>query len=328
MSEIDSRPDTKNILQEKRIAVILPCFNEEITVARVVREFKEALPSALVYVFDNNSTDKTAELAEKAGAIVVRSPRQGKGNVVRHMFDEVGADIYIMCDGDDTYPVGAVHNLIELLDSSRADMVVGLRESYASSSPRRFHAFGNRLVAMLISKLFNTKLTDILSGYRIFSNDFVESVSLTSTGFEIETELTLQALSRNLIIKELPVQYTQRPAGSTSKLNTFSDGYRILKSILILFKDYKPLIFFSGISFLLLMATALAGIFPVLDYLRFQYVYHIPLAVLAAGLGILSTLTFSVGLILDTVLKYHKESAESFRRVLRQKNKYYRNEEK
>lgn len=310
------------------MAVILPCYNEEITIAKVVREFKEALPSSEVYVFDNNSTDKTAEHATQAGAIVVKSPRQGKGNVVRHMFDEVKADIYIMCDGDDTYPVNAVHDLIRLLDSGRADMVVGLRGSYSKASFRRFHTFGNRLVAVLISKLFNTKLKDILSGYRIFSRDFVESVSLTSTGFEIETELTLQTLSRGLSIKELPINYGERPEGSSSKLNTFSDGYRILKSILILFKDYKPLIFFSGLSLLLLGGTILAGILPVMDYVRHQYVYHVPLAVLAAGLGSLSAITLSVGLILDTICKYHKETAESFRRILRQNNRNSRYDKK
>lgn len=298
------------------VAVLVPCYNEALTVAKVVADFARALPGAEILVYDNNSTDKTAILARDAGAIVRPAPRQGKGNVVRQMFDEVDAQIYVMVDGDDTYPAADAPALIAEMKRSSADMVVGVRlASFAIGSFRRFHQLGNHLVARLISRLFSATVTDVLSGYRVFSRAFVKIVPLTSQGFEIETEMTLQALAKRFVISEVPIAYGRRPAGSQSKLNTFSDGFLVLKSIVMIFKDYKPLLFFSTLSGLLLLITLAAGVAPVLDYLRVRYVYHVPLAILASGTGILSALSLTIGLILHTITRYHNENFELLRRL-------------
>jgi len=302
----------------EHVAVLIPCYNEEVTVGKVVTDFKNALPGTSIYVYDNNSTDNTAKIARKMGAIVVHASKQGKGHVVRQMFDEVEAEVYFMVDGDDTYPVDAAPLLIEEFYKGGADMIVGARiSSYEEGSFRRFHKLGNRLVAKLISSLFSTQVTDILSGYRVFSRTFVKTVPLMSKGFEIETEMTLQSLAKNLRVKEVPIKYRSRPPGSYSKLDTFSDGFLVLKSILIIFKDFKPLVFFSYLSAILFLITILAGIWPILDYLRLRYVYHVPLAILATGTGILSALSLSIGVILETIAKYHNENFELFRRLLK-----------
>ena len=300
------------------VAVLIPCFNEDITIGKVVTDFKRVLPDATILVYDNNSTDNTASVARKSGATVIHAPRQGKGNVVRQMFEEVDAELYLMVDGDDTYPASAAPELIAELTKSGADMIVGARiSSFDEHSFRRFHKFGNHLVARLISRLFSAKVSDILSGYRVFSKAFVKTAPLMSKGFEIETEMTLQALAKNYTIKEIPINYGSRPEGSYSKLNTYSDGFLVLKSIFIIFKDFKPLIFFSWLSALLLLVTILTGIWPILDYLEFRYVYHIPFAILATGTGILSALSLSIGVILETISKYHNENFELLRRVLK-----------
>lgn len=300
------------------VAVVVPCYNEEVTVAKVVADFTQALPGAQIFVYDNNSSDETALRASQAGAIVRHAPRQGKGNVVRQMFDEVDARIYVMVDGDDTYPAEAAPELIAELQKTGADMVVGVRMlSFATGSFRRFHQMGNRLVASLISRLFSAKVTDVLTGYRVFSRPFVKTVPLMSEGFEIETEMTLQALAKRFVIKELPIAYGRRPEGSRSKLDTWSDGYLVLKSIAMIFKDYKPLLFFSCLSGVLLVITLIAGLVPILDYVRERYVFHLPLAILATGTGILSALSLTIGLILHTISRYHNENFELLRRLRR-----------
>jgi glycosyltransferase involved in cell wall biosynthesis len=297
------------------VAVLVPCFNEDLTVAKVVTDFTHALPGAQVLVYDNNSTDKTAVLARDAGSVVCHAPRQGKGNVVRQMFDEVDAQIYVMVDGDDTYPAAAAPDLIAELLKTGADMVVGVRMvSFAAGSFRRFHQLGNHLVAALISLLFSAKVTDVLSGYRVFSRAFVKTVPLMSQGFEIETEMTLQALAKRFVIREVPIVYGQRPEGSRSKLDTWSDGYLVLKLMGMIFKDYKPLLFFSSLSGILLLVTLAAGLAPIIDYVRSRYVYHVPLAILATGTGILSALSLTIGLILHTISRYHNETFELLRR--------------
>lgn len=302
-----------------RVAVLLPCFNEALTVGAVVADFQRHLPGATVYVFDNLSTDGTAEAARLAGAHVVLSPRQGKGHVVRHMFNAVDADAYLMADGDSTYPASEAPKLIETLRSRQADMVVGTRmATYAESAFRRFHVFGNRLVARLISLLFGVRVTDVLSGYRAFSAEFVKTVPLVSQGFEIETEMTLQAAAKGFYLLETPVPYGTRPEGSASKLNTFSDGFLVLKALFFIFKDYRPLVFFSAVSLLLFLASLVAGSAPIYDYIHFRYVYRVPLAVLAAALAIVAILTFFVGIILETVRKYHSESFELWRKRYQQ----------
>jgi glycosyltransferase involved in cell wall biosynthesis len=300
------------------VAVVVPCYNEQLTVAKVVTDFTQALPGAQIFVYDNNSSDETARRAGQAGAIVRHAPRQGKGNVVRQMFDEVDARIYVMVDGDDTYPAEAAPELIAELQKTGADMVVGVRMlSFATGSFRPFHQLGNHLVASLISRLFSTKVTDVLSGYRVFSRPFVKTVPLMSEGFEVETEMTLQALAKRFVIKELPIAYGRRPEGSRSKLDTWSDGYLVLKSIAMIFKDYKPLLFFSCLSGFLLVVTLIAGLAPILDYVRERYVFHLPLAILATGTGILSALSLTIGLILHTISRYHNENFELLRRLRR-----------
>ena len=303
---------------DARIAVLVPCYNEEVTIAQVIEGFRAALPDAAIFVFDNNSIDATARIAREHGAVLVPSLRQGKGNVVRHMFETVEADIYVLVDGDATYPPEAAPALIETLENAGADMVVGTRlSSFGGASFRRFHLFGNRMMSWIISRLFGIRLTDVLSGYRVFSRDFVKSVPLVAQGFEIETELTLQAAAKSFRILEHPVAYGSRPEGSHSKLSTFSDGYIILRTIFAICKDYKPLMFFMTLSLVFALASIICGIPPIMDYYRTQFVSHVPLAILAAGIGITSVIFFVVGVMLDTINKYHNESFVMHRRLIR-----------
>jgi glycosyltransferase involved in cell wall biosynthesis len=301
------------------VAVLVPCFNEEMTVAKVVSDFKAALPGSRIYVFDNRSTDRTAEIARSSGAIVIPSPRPGKGHVVRHMVTQVHSPMYVMVDGDDTYPAARAPALIEEFHTSSSDMVVGARvgDSEAGSF-RRFHRFGNRLVARLISLLFRTKVTDVMSGYRVFSYEFAKSVPLLSGGFEIETEMTLHALAKGYVIREVPVRYGKRTQGSESKLHTLSDGYRVLRTIFQIFKDYKPLVFFTLLALLLAILSLVAGWGPIADYLSTGKVARFPSAILAAALGILSAMSLAVGIILDTLAKFHQENFELFRRIFKE----------
>lgn len=317
-----TNPDETDTRSTQRIAVLIPCFNEELTVGKVVDDFRQELPSATIYVFDNNSTDETASVAERHGAIVISSPRSGKGNVVRQMFEVIDADAYIMVDGDDTYPAASVHKMLQASRQSNADMVVGMwLNSYEKGAFRLLHKFGNRFIAKTISLLFSSKVTDVLSGYRIFSRDFVRIAHLKSEGFEIETEMTLQALVKNLVIKEVPISYGERPIGSKSKLNTFLDGIAIFKAAFLIFKDYKPFVFFSFLSFICFVSGLVAGWFPIRDYLSEQYVHHIPLAVLAASLEILAVLFLGIGFILNTVANLHIETQLLLRKLFKEIDK-------
>lgn len=234
-----------------RIAVIIPCYNEELTIGKVIKDFKNELPDATIYVYDNNSNDRTGDIAKINGAIVKKEFMQGKGNVVRAMFRDIDADLYIMTDGDDTYPACFVNDLIEPIIKGEADMVVGDRLSngaYLKENKRLFHNFGNNLVRGIINKLFKTSLKDIMSGYRVFNKKFVKNIPVLSNGFEIETEMTLYALDKKYLIKEIPIKYKDRPNGSFSKLNTFRDGIKVIKTIFFVFKNYKPIIIFSFLS--------------------------------------------------------------------------------
>ncbi|MCI0451161.1 MAG: glycosyltransferase [Candidatus Latescibacteria bacterium] len=290
---------------------MLPCYNEAVTIAKVVADFREALPFADVYVFDNDSSDDTARLAREAGAIVVASPRRGKGNVVRHMFATVDADIYVMADGDGTYPAHMSPALIRILKDANADMVVGTRlQDNEARSFRALHEFGNRFVARLISTLFSASLTDVLSGFRVFRRHFVRALYLRSNAFEIETEITLQALVKQRVVREVPVHYGTRPHGSHSKLNTWSDGVLVLKSVLLIFRDYKPLAFFSVASGVCFVLGLIAGWPPVKDYIDIRYVNHVPLALLAAALEVLAVLFLGIGLILNAIKRFHMENQE------------------
>ena len=297
----------------KKIAVLIPCYNEELTVEKVIKDFKRELPEADIYVYDNNSKDKTAEIARNAGAIVKHEYRQGKGNVVRTMFMDIDADIYIMVDGDDTYPAEEVHKLIKPIEEERADMVIGDRltnGTYQKENKRHFHEFGNNLVRKSINVLFNTKLKDIITGYRVFNKTFVKNMPVLSPKFEIETEMSLHALDKKFIIEEIPIVYRDRPEGSTSKLNTIGDGIKVVKTIVKMFKDYKPLKFFGVIAAILFIIGLAFGIPVIVEFFKTRYITKVPTAVLATGIMILSVIVGQCGVILDTVVKHHRESYE------------------
>lgn len=297
----------------KKIAVLIPCYNEELTVEKVIKDFKRELPEADIYVYDNNSKDKTAEIAENAGAIVKHEYRQGKGNVVRTMFMDIDADIYVMVDGDDTYPAEEVHKLIKPIEEERADMVIGDRltnGTYQKENKRHFHEFGNNLVRKSINVLFNTKLKDIMTGYRVFNKKFVKNMPVLSPKFEIETEMSLHALDKKFTIEEIPIVYRDRPEGSTSKLNTIGDGIKVVKTIVKMFKDYKPLKFFGVIAGILFIIGLAFGIPVIVEFFKTRYITKVPTAVLATGIMILSVIIGQCGVILDTVVKHHRESYE------------------
>lgn len=311
------RPEIPDEPAEQRLAVVIPCYNEASTILNVVNDFAKALPDAVIYVFDNNSTDGTGKIAEDAGATVIHSPHQGKGNVIRHMARTVDADIYVIVDGDATYPADAAPQMIRCFREEHLDMLVGTRFGrFESESFRVFHKFGNRIISKLISRLFSTQLEDVLSGYRVVSRSFVKMVSLRRGGFEVETEMTLQALTKKLAVKEIPIRYGSRAADSPSKLNTWGDGWLILKCITLLFKDYRPLLFFAGISFLFGAAALIIGLIPIQDFIQYQFVYHVPRAILAAGLAILSLISLTAGLILDTVVRLHEETVYFWKQQL------------
>lgn len=295
-----------------KTAVLIPCYNEAKTIGRVVADFKEKMPHADIYVYDNNSTDNTAELAEQAGAIVRYEHKQGKGNVVRTMFREVDADCYVMVDGDDTYPADFGPRLEQLVLSGKADMAVGdrLSSTYFTENKRPFHNFGNVLVRRMINYLFRAKLNDIMTGARAFSKDFVKSFPVISKGFEIETEMTIFALDNNFAIKEVPIAYQDRPQGSESKLNTYSDGLKVLKTIVNLFKDTKPLAFFSILSLILLLISF--GFFlPILiQFVQTGIVDKFPTLIVISALTVIALLNFFCGVILSVLKKQHRQNFE------------------
>ena len=293
-----------------KTAVLIPCLDEEKTIAKVVADFKRVLPSAQVYVYDNNSSDRTAAMAAAAGAIVGKELRRGKGNQVRTMFREVDADIYLLVDGDDTYPAEAAPEMLLAIRSGEADMVIGDRLSggaYRRQNKRPLHNLGNHLVKALINRLFKSGVRDVMSGMRGFSRRFVQNCVVNSDGFEIETELTLQALDKRFSIQEIPIAYSDRPPGSHSKLNTMADGARIIKTIFWIFKDYKPMAFFSTLSILLFLGGLSAGYPVIKEFILTRYIAHVPLAILAVGLVLLSAMTLTCGLILDVTVKQYKD---------------------
>ena len=297
----------------KKIAILIPCYNEEVTIAKVIADFRRQLPNALIYVYNNNSTDNTLQIAYENGAIVKNEYRQGKGNVVRSMFRDIEADIYVLVDGDDTYPAEKVHELIKPILMETADMVVGDRISngtYKSQNKRLFHDFGNGIVKKTINKLFKSNLKDVMSGYRAFNKRFVKNIPILSKGFEVETEMTLHALDKGFIIKEIPIEYRNRPNRSISKLNTFTDGYKVLKAIIKMLKDYKPMKFFLSIAIIFFMLGLIIGVPVIYEYILTKYITKVPSAVLSTGLMIFSIITAQCGVILDTVVKDDKEKYE------------------
>ena len=299
-------------MKVKKVAVLIPCYNEEKTVEKVVADYRRALPQADIYVYDNNSTDRTAELAQKAGAIVRREYRQGKGNVIRSMFRQIDADCYLMTDGDDTYPAENAPEMVRMVLEGEADMVNGdrLSSTYFTENKRPFHNTGNRVVRGLINRLFGAQVRDIMTGYRAFSRSFVKTFPVLSHGFEIETEMTIHAVDKNFLIRELPVEYRDRPQGSVSKLNTYSDGAKVLCTIFRLYKEYRPFAFFGACA-LVFFLLALLLFLPVgVEYLKSGLVPRFPTLIVSVTLALCALLSFVAGVILDVLVKKHRQLFE------------------
>jgi glycosyltransferase involved in cell wall biosynthesis len=290
-----------------RVAVILPCHNEEAAIGQTVAGFRAALPDADIYVFDNNSRDRTAEVAAQAGAMVRREPMQGKGHVVRRMFADIEADIYVMADGDATYDASAAPAMIRRLIDEHLDMVVGARASEVEEAYRRGHRLGNLVLTGILARLFGRTFSDILSGYRVFSRRFVKSFPILSAGFEIETEISVHALELRMPVAEIVTQYGARPEGSTSKLSTYRDGWRILRMILTLFRIERPVLYFGSIGALLALLALILAAPLVVTYAQTGLVPRFPTAILATGLATIACLCFFAGLILDTVVRGRRE---------------------
>jgi len=308
----------------KKIAVLIPCYNESKTIEKVVKDYKKVLPDADIYVYDNNSTDDTDKIAKKAGAIVCYEYRQGKGNVIRTMFRDIDADCYLMIDGDDTYPAESAKMMCNLILEGRADMVVGdrLSSTYFTENKRPFHNFGNKIVRWLINTLFDNDIKDIMTGYRAFSYEFVKSFPVLSKGFEIETEMTIHAVDKNFKIVEVPVTYRDRPIGSVSKLNTYKDGMKVLKTIGTLFKEYKPMVFFSIFTVFFILISLILGIPVVNDYLKTGLVLRFPTLIVSCISLVIGVLSFITGIILDVVSKKHKQLFELYLNSLKVKKKW------
>lgn len=305
--------DRSSLGEFGRVAVLVPCYNEALTIAKVVEDFRRELPGATVYVYDNNSTDGTADIAREHGAVVRREPRQGKGNVVRQMFRDIEADCYLMVDGDDTYPAESARDLVAPILGAEADMTVGDRLSngtYAEENKRAFHGFGNDLVRVMIRWIYGYGFEDVMTGYRAFSRTFVKTFPVLSEGFQIETELSIHAVDRRWRIKDVPIVYRDRPEGSVSKLNTVSDGVKVVMTIASLFKNYRPLKFFSLVALLFAIVGLALGVPVVVEFMDTGLVPRLPTAVLAAALMFLCALSLATGLVLDTVAKVDRKQWE------------------
>ena len=304
--------------EKSKIAVLIPCYNEAKSIEKVVKDYKKALPEADIYVYDNNSTDGTAEIARKAGAIVRYEYRQGKGNVIRTMFREIDADCYLMIDGDDTYPAENAKEMCDLVLNEKADMVIGdrLSSTYFTENKRLFHNFGNKMVRWLINTMFNNKIKDIMTGYRAFSYEFVKGFPILSKGFEIETEMTIHAVDKNYKLVEIPVAYRDRMEGSVSKLNTYSDGIKVLKTIATLFKEYRPEIFFDIIAVVFLLIGLVIGLPAYIGYFKTSLVEKFPSLIVSCFSILMALLLFVTGLILQVIVKKQKQNYELYLNLL------------
>lgn len=297
-----------------KVAVLIPCYNEELTIGKVVKDFKTHLPEAVIYVYDNNSTDKTADIAKEHGAIVRYERKQGKGNVMRSMFRDIDAECYILVDGDDTYPAEAAPELVFAVTENGGDLVIGdrLSSTYFTENKRLFHNSGNVLVKNLINKFFKSNIKDIMTGYRGFSYEFVKTFPVLSQGFEIETEMTIHALDKNFSIKSIPIQYRDRPEDSQSKLNTYKDGFKVIMMIFNLYRLYKPFQFFSLFALLFLILSVVFFIPVFIDYTKTGIVPKFPSLIVSTALFVVSALSFSASLILDSVRKNGRQQFEIF----------------
>ena len=296
----------------KRIAVLIPCYNESLTIKKVIQDYKQALPEATIYVYDNNSTDGPDQIAREEGAVVRYEYRQGKGNVIRSMFRDIEADCYLMIDGDDTYPADNAREMVDLVINKGVDMVIGdrLSSTYFTENKRPFHNAGNKTVRFFINKLFDNKIKDIMTGYRAFSRNFVKSFPVLSKGFEIETEMTIHAVDKNFLLEEIPVMYRDRPKGSKSKLNTFSDGFKVLRTIATLFREYKPFKFFTSIT-VILEIIAMCLFIPVFcEFLNTGLVLRFPTLIISGFIAIFGAMLWVCGVILDVMVKKHKQLYE------------------
>lgn len=296
----------------EKIAVLIPCYNEEKTIKKVVRDWKKELPEATIYVYNNNSTDRTAEIAKEAGAVVRDEYQQGKGNVIRRMFREIDAQCYVMIDGDDTYPAEFGREMVDKVLERKVDMVVGdrLSSTYFEENKRPFHNFGNSLVRGTINRLFRSNIRDIMTGYRAFSYQFVKTFPVLSKGFEIETEMSIHAVDKNMLVKNVIIDYRDRPDGSESKLNTYSDGAKVLKTIMGLYKNYKPMQFF-GLLAAILMIIALAMFMPVfVVYLKTGLVPNFPTLIVSGFIAMAALQSFFAGLVLSTIVQKDRQLFE------------------
>ena len=303
----------EEVCRGRGVAVLVPCYNEAVTIAKVVDDFKAALPEAAIYVYDNNSSDDTARIAREHGAVVRHESRQGKGYVVRQMFREVEADYYIMVDGDDTYPAESAPDLLRPLAKDLADMTVGDRLSngtYGEENDRAFHGFGNDLVRWLIKVIYGYSFDDVMTGYRAFTKPFVKTMPVLSTGFQIETEISIHAVDKRWRITDVPIDYRDRPEGSESKLSTFKDGAAVLLAISALFRSYRPMAFFGWFALILVVAGLAVGIPVIVEFMHTHSVDRFPSALLAVALVLCGALSMTVGLVLDTVAKSHRKQWE------------------
>ena len=304
------------------IAVLIPCYNEALTIRKVVEDYRRCLPEAVVYVYDNNSTDDTAAIAAEAGAVVRHEYQQGKGNVIRRMFREIDARCYLMVDGDDTYPAEYAPEMVRLVLDKQADMVVGdrLSATYFTENKRPFHNFGNRLVRWSINALFKSSIRDIMTGYRAFSYQFVKSFPVLSKGFEIETEMSIHAIDKNMRLETVVIQYRDRPEGSESKLNTYSDGFKVLRTIARLFRNYKPMAFFGLLSLLLAVIAVIPFLSVLLEYVRTGLVARFPTLIVSGFVAMAAILSLFSGLILQTMI--HKNRQDFEMQLIRLRERY------
>lgn len=307
----------------KKIAVLIPCYNEAKTIEKVVKDYKEVLPDATIYVYDNNSTDDTDKIAKKAGATVIYEYRQGKGNVIRSMFRDIDADCYLMIDGDDTYDASNAKEMCDYILDGKADMVIGDRLSgaYFKENKRPFHNLGNKMVRFLINKIFDNNIRDIMTGYRAFSKEFVKGFPVLSKGFEIETEMTIHAVDKNYKLVEIPIIYRDRPAGSVSKLNTYSDGFKVIKTIATLFKEYKPNMFFSLLALIMFIVSVIIGLPAYIGYFQTGMVERFPSLIVSCMGFNLSLLLEITGIILQVIVKKDKQQYELLMNIMKNMNK-------
>ena len=291
----------------KSLTIGIPCYNESITIGKVITDFRALFPDARILVIDNASTDNTSEIARAHGAQVVSESRKGKGYAVQRLFTLTESDYLIMVDGDDTYPAEEALKLIATIESEGGDTVVGRRTSDEQAAFKATHTWANNALCRLIEVLFSARCGDLFSGYRLFTRPFYRNIPMLAKGFEVETELAIQTIDKGFVQRDVNISFRSRPEGSFSKLNTFTDGFRVIRVIITVVKDFKPMLFFSQIALLFFICSILAGAFPIMDYVRIRYVMHVPLAILATGLDVLAALALVCGFILDTIVRYDRE---------------------